>query len=145
MIVTFCGHSIFQKTREFERIFLAYLDKIIGENDAQMYLGNYGAFDSFAYDCCKKYQESHRKISLVFVTPYLDNNNLEIQRMRYNSIIYPEIERVPPKFAISHRNRYMIDKCDYVISYITHSWGGAYQTYKYAKTKNKIIFNLDEL
>ena len=144
MIVTFCGHSSFKKTIEFEKKLLEYMEKIIGDKKAEMYLGNYGAFDSFAYDCCKKYQESHAKVSLIFVTPYLDNSNLELQRMRYNSIIYPEIERVPPKFAISHRNRYMIDKCDFVISYITHSFGGAYQTYKYAKRKNKVIFNLSD-
>lgn len=111
-----------------------------------MYLGGYGGFDNFAYECCKKYKETHSRVSLVFVTPYISieyqRNHLEFQKGMYDNIIFPDIENKPPKFAIIYRNKYMIEKADYVIAYIDHAFGGAYTTYKYAKTKKKEIYNL---
>ena len=71
MIVTFCGHSDFTKSAEYEEKILAFLEEKVGDRSADMYLGGYGAFDSFAYECCKKYKTTHPQISLVFVTPYL--------------------------------------------------------------------------
>ncbi len=146
MIITFCGHAKFQKAQKNEEEFLTYLEKLVGDQRAQMYLGGYGAFDAFAYHCCKKYQTTHKKISLVFVSPYLPSINQNeywaYQKSRYDEILYPEIEDKPIKFAITYRNRYMVDKANYVIAYVDHNWGGAYQTYQYAKRKNKPIFNL---
>ena len=55
---------------------------------------------------------------------------------------YPEIENKPKRYAITYRNRYMAEKADYVIAYVSHGWGGAYATYMYAKRREKEIFNL---
>ncbi len=66
-------------------------------------------------------------------------------RRDYDSVVYPGIEDKPPKFAITYRNRYMIDKADLVIAYINHEWGGAYKTYSYAKRKGKRIINLGKI
>lgn len=146
MIVTFCGHAQFHKTEEYEQKILAFLEEKIGDQSADMYLGGYGGFDGFAYDCCKKYKETHPNISLVFVTPYLtieyQKNHLDYQKTRYDSILYPEIENKPKRYAITYRNRYMVEKADFVVAYITHDWGGAYKTYQYAKRKKKSIFNI---
>lgn len=96
MIVTFCGHTQFSKSEEYEQQILAFLEEKVGDQPADMYLGGYGSFDSFAYDCCKKYKETHPNVSLVFVTPYLtidyQKNHLDYQKTRYDSILYPEIE-----------------------------------------------------
>ena len=146
MIVTFCGHAHFSKTEEYERKILAFLEEKVGDQAADMYLGGYGDFDGFAYDCCMKYKKNHPKVSLVFVTPYMtleyQKNHLGYQNTRYDSILYPEIEDKPLRFAIVYRNRYMVEKADYIVAYVSHDWGGAYTTYKYAKRKGKEIFNL---
>ena len=146
MIVTFCGHANFQRTKEFEQKILDFLEAVVGEAPAEMYLGGYGAFDEFAYECCKKYKLTHPHVSLVFVTPYLtieyQRNHLEHQKTRYDSIVYPEIEDKPPRFAIVYRNQFMIEKADFVIAYVEHKWGGAYKTYKYAQKLKKDIYNL---
>jgi uncharacterized phage-like protein YoqJ len=111
-----------------------------------MYLGGYGGFDDFAYDCCKKYKQTHPGISLVFVTPYLteayQKDHLQNQEKRFDYILYPEIENRLPKYAIVYRNKYMVEKADVVIAYVLHDFGGAYATYTYAKRKGKEIFNL---
>lgn len=149
MIITFCGHSQFRRTAEYENKVQVFLEEKVGNQPADMYLGGYGEFDSFAYDCCKKYQENHPHVSLVFVTPYLtaeyQRNHLEDLKMRYDAILYPEIEDKPLRFAITYRNKYMVERADYVIAYIDHDWGGAYTAYKHAIRKNKSIFNLGSM
>ena len=139
MIITFCGHALFKKTDEYEKKILTFLEEKIGNDSAEIYFGDNGDFDAFAYECCKKYKNLHSNVSLVFVTPYL---NLKCSKEKYDFIIYPEIENKPPRFAIIYRNRYMIKKADYVIAYVSHAWGGAYKTYKYAKRQGKCILNL---
>ena len=148
MIITFCGHSDFQPSTKYEKKILDLLEKKLEDQCTEIYLGGYGAFDNFAYDCCKKYKNSHPNVSLVFVAPYLSveyqKKHLNEFQKKYDLIVYPEIENVPPKFAIAYRNRYMIEKANYVVAYITRSFGGAYTTYSYAKRNGKPIFNIAE-
>ena len=146
MIITFCGHAQISDLGTYEEKILEILQEIVGDQPADMYLGGYGDFDNFAYKCCKRYKETHPNISLVFVTPYLSvdyqRNRLQYEQKRYDSILYPEIEDKPKRYAITYRNKYMVEKSDYVIAYVSHDWGGAYTTYKYAKRKGKKILNL---
>ncbi|MBQ9117071.1 MAG: hypothetical protein IJY04_08595 [Clostridia bacterium] len=125
---------------------LDLLEKTVGSQYAEMYLGGYGDFDSFAYNCCKKYKQTHPDTLLVFVTPYItveyQRSTLDYQKLRYDTIIYPEIENRPLKFAITYRNKWMVDKADFLICAIEHEYGGAYKTYRYAKTQKKQIFNI---
>ena len=60
----------------------------------------------------------------------------------YDEIVYPNIEHVPYKFAISKRNNFMVDSSDLIIAFVDHAWGGAYATLMYAKRKKKTIINL---
>ena len=146
MIVTFCGHSEFDCTEEYEKRILEVLEEYVGDSPAQMYLGGYGGFDEFAYRCCREYKKTHPKISLIFITPYLtesyQQNRLSFEKEKYDEIIYPEIEDVPLRFAITYRNKWMIERADLVVCGITHDWGGAYKSYAYAKQKNKRIINI---
>lgn len=146
MIVTFCGHAHFSKSANDEQKILSFLEETVGDQPADMYLGGYGEFDRFAYECCKKYQKSHPNVSLIFVTPYLtveyQQNHLKHQEEMYDSILYPEIEDKPKRYAISYRNKFMAEKADYVVAYVSHNWGGAYTMYQHAKRKGKSIFNL---
>ena len=146
MIVTFCGHSSFCGNIEYENKIISFLEESVGAEKVEMYLGGYGDFDDFAYKCCIKYKEKHPDASLVFVTPYMtesyQENHLKFIGQKYDFIIYPEIEEKPLRFAISYRNRWMIDRADLVICGIEHSWGGAYKTYAYAKSKKKAIVNI---
>ena len=148
MIITFCGHSQFSKTWEHENNVMDFLEKNVGNEPADFYLGGYGNFDNFAYDCCQKYKQRHSNVSLIFVTPYItieyQKRRLENLEKLYDGIIYPEIEEKPLKFAILYRNRWMIERADYIICSISHSWGGAYKSYRYAKKMKKRIYNITE-
>ena len=61
----------------------------------------------------------------------------------YSDTMLPEgIETVHPRFAISWRNKWMLKQSDYVVTYITHSWGGAAQFAEMAEKQQKIVINL---
>ena len=145
MTVTFFGHSSFVGTPEHESRILKFLSEKIGDKTASIYLGDKGGFDSFAYTCCDKYRQSHKNTSLIYVTPYITpsyQKKLLCYQKRFDAIIYPQIEDKPIRFAISYRNKFMVDSADYVVTYVSHSYGGAYKAYKYAHTKRKSVFNL---
>ncbi|MBE6648307.1 MAG: hypothetical protein E7614_02160 [Ruminococcaceae bacterium] len=149
MIITFCGHSHYKGNAEDMKKILDFLEEKVGDSKAEMYLGEYGGFDEFAYECCKKYKENHPAVSLIFVTPYItpeyQNNHLSYQKDRFDSILYPEIEDKPLRFAISYRNKYMVEQADYVIACIDHKTGGAYQAYVHAKRRKKHIFSIGKI
>lgn len=52
-----------------------------------------------------------------------------------------DIETVRPKFAISWRNNRLLCESDYVVTYITHTHGGAYQYAEKAKGQRKNVIN----
>ena len=147
MVLTFWGHSSFQSNTILEEKLLELLEKIVGNSPADFYLGGYGGFDNFALACAKKFKSSHPQIKIVFITPYINESyqksRLTLAETIYDEIIFPELENVPAKFAISHRNKWMINKSDYVITHIKKSYGGAYEAYKYAKNQNKKIILLN--
>ena len=148
MIISFFGHSNFQKTKEYEEKILAILHDKVNSAAVDFYLGGYGAFDDFAYECCKKYKETHPYVTLTFVTPYItldyQKNHLQNEKSKYDDIIYPDIEDKPLRFAITYRNKWIVEQSDYIICAIDHSWGGAFKTYQYALQKGKTVFNIIE-
>ena len=61
----------------------------------------------------------------------------------YSNTMLPEgIESVHPRYAISWRNNWMLRQSDYVVTYITHSWGGAAQFAEKANRQKKTVINL---
>ena len=146
MIVTFCGHADYVPSEHHEKMIFDFLEEKIGDQSAELYLGGYGNFDRFALLCGKKFQSLHPNTKLIFVSPYmpidLEKNILRQIEADYDEIVYPPLERVPKRVAISRRNRWMAEQADYVIAYVTRSWGGAYQTLQHAKKRNKDVFEL---
>ncbi len=146
MIVTFCGHSDFTSTKEYEEKLLKILEEKVGDNKVDFYLGGYGFFDFFARNVCEEFKKTHKNATLVFVSPYLSTiytkEKGEYLKDYYDEIIVADIGRRPPKYAIVYCNKWMVDKADLVISYIERSWGGAVTTFSYAKKKGKELINL---
>lgn len=145
MIITFCGHSNYSSSLEDEERLLNLLEKVICGNQVDFYLGGYGNFDSFALKCATRYKQSHQNAKLVFITPYLDkwlSEREEVIKKNYDEIVYPEIERVPKKFAIVKRNEWMVSQADYIFAYVSTHCGGAYKTLLYAHKHKKPYTNL---
>lgn len=145
MIVTFCGHGDYRKNAEDEQKILEILEREVGDNECEFFLGNYGLFDSFACSCATKFKATHPNARLIFVTPYMDEKYIKSKtelNHNFDQIVYPPLENVPKKFAISRRNEWVVDSADVVIACVSYSFGGAYKTYSRAKKKGKKLYNI---
>lgn len=116
---------------------------LIENNTTIFYVGNNGLYDSKVISVLKELKEYYPQISFFVVLAYLPKSR---EAMQLYETIYPcGIESVPPKFAISYRNRWMIEKSDYVVTYIKRPQGGAAQFYELALKKNKTVINLPDI
>lgn len=98
------------------------------------YFGGYGAFDSLAAAVLRELKKTYRHIQIVLVLAYLNRN---VNATGYDSTLYPELENVPPRFAISRRNKWMVEMADVVVAYVTHDWGGAQRHWRVPKEREK--------
>lgn len=108
----------------------------IEQGGKTFYLGGYGEFDSLAASVLREMKKLYPQIELILVLPYL---NASKDALGYDGTVYPPLESVPPRYAISKRNQWMVEVSDVVVAYVLHSWGGAATTLRYAKRKNKRI------
>lgn len=149
--ITFCGHREVFGHNEVETKLHNTLKEIIGEMSPDLsiifYCGGYGDFDGIAAKTASVIQSEYpeRKIEKIYVTPYIGGKNDERNKSMsayYDSIEYPPLESVPPRYAIIRRNEWMVDNSEIVIAYVLYSWGGAARTLSYAKRKKKRIIEI---
>ncbi len=142
MICTFFGHRdapscLEPKIREI-------IEQLIAEKRVTcFYVGNNGNFDSMVHRQLKRLSEKYPHIRYYVVLAYMPTEKDEYDITDYSETIYPEgLESVPPRFAISKRNRWMVEKSDIVVTYVKYSTGGAVQAKKQAERKEKTVINL---
>ena len=137
---TFFGHrdcpsDIRDKLRE------TLIDLIENHGVDFFYIGNQGQFDAMARNIVRELKTVYPKIEYTVVLAYMPQGTSEYED--YSDTMLPEgIEQVPKRFAISWRNNWMLDHADYVVTYITHTWGGAAQFAEKAQRKGKAVYNL---
>ena len=139
MLVTFCGHSTVSNSTAVAAALKTVIEELIAEGATEFYLGGYGEFDSLAARAVRDAKETHPDIRATLVIPYMDR---EFNTALYDGSVYPPLESVPRRFAISKRNEWMIEQADVVVSGVTHDWGGAATTLKYATRKKKRIISV---
>ena len=143
MTVTFCGHAQISQCEKIEKWFYDVTQKLIEQGATTFYLGGYGAFDSLAASVLREQKKQYPQIELVLVLAYLNTGR---NTSGYDSTVYPPLETVPRRFAISHRNRWMVESADVVVAYVLHDWGGAATTLRCVRQKKKqIISYRDEM
>ena len=139
---TFFGHhdcpsSINPKLRE------VLIDLIENQAVDMFYVGQQGAFDGIVRSVLKELVSVYPNIRYAVVLERFPPKRDEFDTRDYSDTMLPEgIETVHPRFAISWRNKWMIKQSDYVVTYITHSWGGAAQFAEMAKKQRKTMINL---
>ena len=140
MIISFFGHANFSCDEQFFIQTVQTLKEIIGESEVEFFVGSYGNFDAFGLRCAKEIKLQKANVKITRVTPYLNKEYSNDKLIDGN--LYPEIERVPPKFAIIKRNEWVIDKSDLVVFYMQFDFKKTYKFYQYALKKGKKILNL---
>ena len=136
MVVMFCGHKEISEPDKLRRWLEETVETLIQRGADSFYLGGYGAFDRLAANVVWSKKRLYPSVQSVLVLPYLDR---AVDATDYDGTIYPPLENVPKRFAISRRNEWMVDHSDVVVAYVIHEWGGAATTLRYAKRKHKEI------
>ena len=139
---TFFGHrecpdSIKIKLRE------VLIDLIINHNVDMFYVGNQGRFDAIIRSVLRELKIEYPRINYAVVLAYMPGKQTEYGD--HSDTMLPEgIESVHPRYAISWRNNWMLRRADYVVTYITHGWGGAAQYADKARRQKKTVINISD-
>lgn len=122
------------------------VDLIEGQGVHTFYVGNQGEFDDLVCSVLRELSLEYPGINYGVVlayppTPQQDHGERGVDEAH---TMFPEgIETVPKPCAIEWRNRWMLKRADYVVTYVTHPWGGAAKFAEQAKRMGKRVVNLD--
>ena len=137
---TFFGHRDCPETIK-PKLRSTIIDLIENHDVDMFYVGNQGQFDAMVRSALKKLKQEYPHIDYAVVLAYMPEKPSEYEE--YSDTIFPEgLETVHPRYAISHRNTWMLTHSDYVITYITHPCGGASKFSQKASWLSKGVINL---
>lgn len=141
MVCTFFGHK--DTPKEIEPTLRSTLiDLIENKNVNVFYVGNNGNFDTMVRHQLEDLSQTY-PITYSIVLAYLPT-----EKNKYDDLtntIYPEgLETIPKRFAISWRNKWMLQQSDVVVTYVTHTYGGAWQFKEISVRQGKIVVDLSE-
>ena len=137
---TFFGHrdcpdSIKPKLKE------TLIELITMHGVDMFYVGNQGQFDAIVRSVLRELKAEYPHINYAVVLAYMpraQNENYD-----FSDTMLPEgIEKIHPRYAISWRNNWMLQHSEYVVTYITHTWGGAVRYAQKAEKQGKHILSL---
>lgn len=140
---TFFGHRNIKTN--IEAILQATIIDLI-ENHCvdSFYVGNQGNFDFVVRKILDKLAKQY-SFRYAVVLACMPKEKSVSDSISVHTILPDGIEYVPPRFAISWRNKWMIEQSDYVVTYITTTIGsGAAQFKELAERKKKTVINLGE-
>ena len=138
--VTFFGHRDTPKETE-PALRLTLIDLIENKNATLFYVGNHGNFDAMVRRQIEDLSKTY-PIKYYVVLAYMPSKNAEPDE---HSILPEGIESVPRRFAINYRNKWMLNKSDIVVTYVTHNFGGAWEFKKMVNGTRKIMLELSEV
>ena len=141
MTATFFGHKDTPKKIE-PTLRSTLIDLIENKNVNVFYVGNNGNFDTMVHRQLEDLSQTY-PITYSVVLAYLPTEKNKYDDLTHT--IYPEgLETVPKRFAISWRNKWMIQQSDFVVTYVTHTYGGAAQFKEMAVRQGKAVIKLQE-
>ena len=139
------GHRDFCPTKEIEEKLYSLLNNLIRSKEyLEIYIGRNGEFDVFAASVVKRFQKEvgAERNCLTLILPYTVKD-IDYYEKYYDDIIIPDrVTNAYPKFAITKRNRWMVENCDLLVCFVKHNNGGAYKAMKYAEKLERKIINL---
>lgn len=107
------------------------------------YVGNNGNFDHMVYSILKKLKPQYPCISYAVILAYVPTKKEEYPYYDESETMVPDgVENGPLRFAISRRNKWMIEQADFVITHVIRDWGGAAQFKELAEKKKKVVINI---
>ena len=144
-VCTFFGHRDCPNTIK-PLIREVIIDLIENQNVDTFYVGQQGSFDFLARSVLAELADEYPHIRYSIVLAQLLQKNKTFDPLDASSSLLPEgIENVPPRFAINWRNEWMLKQASFVVTYVTHSWGGAAKFAEKATRLKKTVINLADM
>ena len=132
---TFFGHRDCPETIK-PKIRTAVIDLIENHGVTMFYVGNQGNFDRLVRSVLKEVATAYPGVGYAVVLAYMPSAKKSADD--FSDTLLPDgIEKVPKRFAISWRNKWMIEHADYVVTYVTRLCGGASRFADYARKNGK--------
>lgn len=128
---TFFGHSQCPDLRSELR---EAVMRLAGDGIDMFYVGDNGRFDAQVRSVL-----SELGLCYGVVLAYLPKG----AGAGFDDTMFPEgLELVHPRYAIERRNRWMLERSDYVVTYVRYSWGGAAKFAALAERQGKRMIRL---
>lgn len=139
---TFFGHR--DTPKKIEPILRSTpIDLIENKHIDKFYVGSNGAFDNMVRESLQLLKFDYPNIDYAVVLAYMPVKKDALKRENNSDTIYPDgLESTPPKYAVIKRNKWMLNKSDYVVAYVKHSGGGAAKFKELAEKKGIPVLNL---
>lgn len=114
------------------------------EHGDVFYMGYQGNFDRMVYRELEQLKSRYTHIRVTVVLAYMPMSKEKVDFPMGADTIFPEeLASVPKRFAISRRNRWMLQRADTVICYLSDNpYGGAATFVKQAQKAQKVIFEI---
>lgn len=140
-VCTFFGHR--KCCEDIEDILAETIINLIGKGVDLFYVGNQGDFDMKVISVLKKLSAKYPEIKYYVVLAYFPlNREFSEFCSCYPTVIPVGIENVFPRYAVPWRNNWMLDRADFVVTYVNKPYGGASKFAEKALKEGKIVINL---
>lgn len=101
------------------------LERLVKDENVDLfYVGDSGRFDAIVRRELQMLKERHG-IKYAVVLARMPGRRPGAEAPPLDTIFPEELETVPARFAIDRRNAWMLKRAAFVVTYVTHSWGGA--------------------
>lgn len=128
---TFFGHSQCPDLRSELRDAVM---RLAGDGVDMFYVGDNGRFDAQVRSVL-----SELGLRYGVVLAYLPKGG----GADFDDTMFPEgLELVHPRYAIERRNLWMLERSEYVVTYVHHGWGGAAKFAALAERQGKRMIRL---
>ena len=131
-----CPESILPKLRN------TLVELITHHGVDLFYVGNHGQFDRFVRAQLRLLEKEYPHIRYAVVLAYLPREGSCLEEDASDTMLPEGIESVHPKYAIVWRNNWMLRNADYVVAYVTHTWGHSAGFVQKARAQKRIVIDL---
>lgn len=144
---TFFGHS--DCPDNIESALRECIVDLIKNKEVGLFLvGNEGKFDKLVQRILWELKQQDYKFDYYVVTAYfqmLKKDDVASSVYKHPTMMPADFEKVPPRYAIDFRNNYMLKEADFVVVYVTRSFGGAAKFVQKAVRKKKMFINIADI
>lgn len=112
----------------------------------EFYSGGIGSFEKscarYIKDLKQEFPFIKSYLILAYYNPQISKEDEKEIQLKYDGTIYPPLENVPLRFAISKRNKWMVDIADCILFYVNNHYTNSFKFLEYAHKRKKMYVNL---